>query len=109
MTILVAYATRFDGQAALDEALEIAKEHQERLVVVNASRDGVYEHASLAENWDVDRIEARLAQAGVQGVVQQFVRGKNVLKKIELLVDAPRGPCLSCTAPSQSRGQVNLG
>ncbi len=87
MTILVAYVPRPEGQAALDKALEIAKERQERLVVVNASRDGVHEDASLAENWDVDRIEARLAQAGVQGVVQQFVRGKSVLKEIEDLVD----------------------
>jgi nucleotide-binding universal stress UspA family protein len=87
MTILVAYVPRPEGQAALDKALEIAKERQERLVVVNASRDGVHEDASLAENWDVERIEARLAQAGVQDVVQQFVRGKSVLKEIEDLVD----------------------
>ncbi len=88
MTILVAYVPRPERQAALDKALEIAKERQERLVVVNASRDGVHEDASLAENWDVDRIEARLVQAGVQGVVQQFVRGKSVLKEIEDLVDS---------------------
>lgn len=87
MTILVAYVPRPEGQAALDKALEIAKERQERLVVVNASRDGVHEDASLAENWDVERIEARLAQAGVQGEVQQFVRGKSVLNEIEDLVD----------------------
>jgi nucleotide-binding universal stress UspA family protein len=87
MTILVAYVPRPEGQAALDKALEIAKERQEHLVVVNAGRDGVHEDASLAENWDVERIEARLAQAGVQGKVQQFVRGKSVLKEIEDLVD----------------------
>ena len=65
MTILVAYAPRPEGQAALEKGIEIAKNRNERLLVVNASPGGNKEDAALAEVPDVERIEALLAASGI--------------------------------------------
>jgi nucleotide-binding universal stress UspA family protein len=88
MTILVAYAPRPEGQAALDKGLEIAKRRQERLVVVNASPGGNHEDPSKADVQDVERVEALLAASGLDVQFKQFVRGKSVVTEIEELVGA---------------------
>ena len=44
VTVLVAYAPRPEGQAALDKGIEIAKQKNERLVVVNAIKDRFRPH-----------------------------------------------------------------
>lgn len=87
MTILLAYAPRPEGQAALEKALQLARQNNERLVVVNASPGGHKEDPSLAFAWDIERITAQIQQAGVDGEVKQFVRGNAVLAEIEELVD----------------------
>jgi nucleotide-binding universal stress UspA family protein len=87
MTILAAYVPRPEGQAALDKALEIAKERQEHLIVVNAGPGGNREDKSLAFGADMEDIEKRLAQTGVPYTVHQFVRGKSALEEIEELVE----------------------
>ncbi len=86
MTILLAYAPRPEGQAALEKALELARQNHERLVVVNASPGGHKEDPSLAFAWDIERITTQIEQAGVQGEVKQFVRGNAVVAEIEDLV-----------------------
>jgi nucleotide-binding universal stress UspA family protein len=86
MTILLAYAPRPEGQAALDKALELAKKNGERLVVINASPGGHKEDPSMAFQWDIERIAAQIEAAGVDGEVKQFVRGNAVLAEIEDLV-----------------------
>lgn len=88
MTILLAYAPRPEGQAALDKALQLAKQNNERLVVVNASPGGHKEDPSMAFAWDIERIAAQIEEAGVDGEVKQFVRGNAVLAEIEDLVQA---------------------
>jgi nucleotide-binding universal stress UspA family protein len=88
MTILVAYAPRPEGQAALDSGLEIAKRRNERLVVVNASPGGTHEDPSLADVADVERVEALLAQSGLEAEFKQFVRGKSPVAEIENLVES---------------------
>ena len=87
MTILVAYAPRPEGQAALDKGLEIAKRRQERLVVVNASPGGKQEDPSMADVQDVERVEKLLAESGLNAEFKQFVRGNSAVAEIETLVD----------------------
>ncbi len=88
MTILVAYAPRPEGQAALEKGLEIAGRRKERLVVVNASPGGRQEDPSMADVQDVERVEQLLASSGVEAEFKQFVRGKSAVAEIEGLVDS---------------------
>ena len=88
MTILVAYVPRPEGQIALDKGLEIAKRRQERLVVVNASPGGSQEDASKADVQDVERVEALLADSGLDAEFKQFVRGKSAVTEIEEMVES---------------------
>lgn len=88
MTILVAYAPRPEGQAALDKGLEIAKRRNEHLVVVNAGLGGTKEDLSVADAQDAERIEELLAKSGLNAEFKQFVRGTSAVTEIEALVDS---------------------
>ncbi|MBK6321447.1 universal stress protein [Candidatus Aalborgicola defluviihabitans] len=88
MTILVAYVSRPEGKAALDKAIEMSKERNEPLLVVNASPGGQQEDASLTLAYEVEQIEELLAKQGINGEFKQFVRGKNAVEEINDLVDA---------------------
>ena len=88
MTILVAYAPRPEGRAALDKGIEIAKRRQMRLLVVNASAGGGEEDGSFADASEADRIQKLLAESGVDGEFRQFVRGKDVVTEIDNMVNA---------------------
>jgi len=88
VTILVAYVPRPEGQIALDKGLEIAKRRQERLVVVNASPGGSQEDLSKADAQDVERVEALLADSGLDAEFKQFVRGKSAVTEIEDMVES---------------------
>ena len=88
MTILVAYAPRPEGQAALDKGLEIAKRRQERLVVVNASPGGAHDDPARADAQDVERVENLLAQSGIDAEFKQFIRGNSAVSEIEEMVES---------------------
>lgn len=88
MTILVAYAPRPEGQAALHKGIEIAKRRNEPLLVVNASPGGSGEDASKSDVQDVERVEKILAKSGVSAEFKQFVRGKSAVDEIEALVES---------------------
>jgi nucleotide-binding universal stress UspA family protein len=88
MTILVAYAPRPEGQVALDKGMEIAKRRNEHLMVVNASPGGHGEDASKADVQDVERVEALLAESGLNAEFKQFVRGNSAVAEIEELVES---------------------
>ncbi len=88
MTILVAYAPRPEGQAALDKGIEIAGRRKERLVVVNASPGGSRDDPSLADTRDVERVEKLLSESGIDATFKQFVRGKSAIEEIEEMVDS---------------------
>lgn len=88
MTILVAYAPRPEGQAALDKGIELAKRQNERLLVVNASLGGHTEDPAMADTMDIERIEAQLAASGVDAEFKMFVRGKSAVEEIEALVES---------------------
>lgn len=87
MTILVAYAPRPEGKAALEKGMEIAGRRKERLVVVNASPGGSKEDPSMADAQDVERVEQLLARSGLDATFKQFVRGKSAVEEIEEMVD----------------------
>ena len=87
MTIVVAYVPRPEGLAALDKGIEIAKRRKERLVVVNAGPGGTKEDPALADVLDVEKIERRLAEPGLDAQFKQFVRGKNAVQEIEDMVE----------------------
>lgn len=88
MTILVAYVPRPEGQAALEKGIEIAKRRNERLVIVNASPGGIQEDPSRADVTDVERVQRKLVDAGIEAEFKQFVRGKSAVEEIEALVNA---------------------
>ena len=94
MTILVAYVPRPEGQAALEKGIELAKERNEHLIVVNATPGGVGDDPSRADAQDVERIEQLLSVSGVQAEFKQFVRGRNAVEELEDLVDAQNASML---------------
>lgn len=88
MTILVAYAPRPEGQAALEKGLEIAERRKEHLIVVNAGPGGDKEDLSVANARDAERVQALLANSGLNAEFKQFVRGQSAVSEIEALVDS---------------------
>jgi nucleotide-binding universal stress UspA family protein len=87
MTIIVAYIPRPEGQAALAKGIEIAKQRNERLVIVNAGPGGSKEDLSVTDVQDVERIEGLIASAGINAEFKQFVRGQSAVSEIEALVN----------------------
>lgn len=88
MTILVAYVPRPEGQAALNKGIELAKSQKENLLVVNTSPGGSKENSSFADVQDYERVEAILANCGVNAELKQFVRGKSAVEEIDELVES---------------------
>ena len=88
MTILVAYAPRPEGRAALDKGIEIAKRRQEALLVVNAGPGGQQEDASLAPGFEAEKLEEQLATLDINAEFKQFVRGKSTVDEINDLVES---------------------
>ncbi len=90
MTILVAYAPRPEGQAALEKGIEIATSRGERLLVVNASagNGNGKDDAALADTLDIERVENLLAATELDAQFKQFVRGQSAVAEIESMVDS---------------------
>lgn len=89
MTILVAYAPRSEGRAALEKGIEIAGRRNERLLVVNAISGENQNDPSLADASEAAVVEKRLAAAGIAAEFKQFVRGKNAVTEILALAESP--------------------
>ena len=87
MTILLAYVSRPEGRAALNKAIEISKERNEPMLIVNASPGGPQEDASLVPAFEVEEIEAELAAKGIQAEFKQYVRGNNAVDEINEMVE----------------------
>lgn len=88
MTILVAYAPRPEGLAALNKGIEIAKRRSEPLMVVNASPGGNKDDPSAVDVQQFERVEQLLAETGLKAELKQFVRGKTAVEEILALVDS---------------------
>lgn len=87
MAIVVAYAPRPEGKAALEKGIEIARRRQERLVVVNAGPGGTQSDPALADTEDAEWVEKTIASSGVEGEFKQFIRGHSAVEEITQLVD----------------------
>ncbi len=88
MTILVAYAPRAEGWAALEKGIEIASRRRERLLVVNAMSGEKQDDESFADTGEADKVDKRLKEAGLEGEFKQFVRGKNAVDEIVALTES---------------------
>ncbi len=88
MTILLAYVSRPEGRAALEKAIQLSKERQEPMLIVNASPGGKHEDADLVPAFEVEKIEAELAAQGIQAEFKQLVRGNNAVEEINAMVEA---------------------
>lgn len=88
MTIVVAYAPRPEGLAALEKGIEIAKRRKECLVVVNASPGGAKEDKAMVPVTDAELLEKLLEDSGVDAEFKRFVRGKNAVEEIKALVES---------------------
>lgn len=88
MTILVAYAPRPEGLAALDKGIEIAKRRNEKLVIVNAGPGGSKEDAALVDVLEAERVESILANSSVDAEFKRLVRGKSAVEEIQDLVES---------------------
>ncbi len=89
MTIVVAYAPRPEGRAALEKGIEIATRRKERLLVVNAISGDNQKDPSLADAIDVEAVEKRLAGCSIEAEFKQFVRGKSAVAEIVDLAESP--------------------
>ena len=89
MTILVAYAPRPEGRAALEKGIEIAGRRKERLLVVNAVSGANQKDPSLADAADVEAVESRLAASGIPSEFKGFVRGRSAVDEILELAESP--------------------
>ena len=86
MTILVAYAPRPEGEAALEKGIEAATRRNERLIVVNAAVGGPQEDPNIVSGHDAERLEQRLQGLSIPAEFKMFVRGHNAVEEIQNLV-----------------------
>jgi nucleotide-binding universal stress UspA family protein len=89
MTIIVAFAPRPDGRAALEKGIEIAGRRNEHLLVVNAISGKNQDDPSRADTAEVEAVEERLATSGLSAEFKQFVRGKDAVTEIVELAESP--------------------
>jgi len=89
MTIIVAFAPRPEGRAALEKGIEIAGRRNEHLLVVNAVSGKNQDDPSRADTTEVEAVEKRLATSGISAEFKQFVRGKSAVTEILELAESP--------------------
>ena len=89
MTIIVAFAPRPEGRAALEKGIEIAGRRNEHLLVVNAISGRNQDDPSRADTTEVEAVEKRLATSGISAEFKQFVRGKDAVTEIVELAESP--------------------
>lgn len=77
MTVLVGYVPNPYGEAALSAAVAEAARRQERLLVVNMSRDDVLADAHRAADAQLERVRRDLAELGVQSEVRRVEEGSD--------------------------------
>lgn len=77
MTIVVGYVPTPEGRAALQRAVEEARQRHTRLVVINSSRGGreLGDEDAVRHEQELDEIRERLQKDGVDHEVRQLVRG----------------------------------
>lgn len=83
MTIVVAYAPRPEGRAAVDKGIELAKAGGEKLLVINASAGvGPVQNPTVAGTADIENLEAKLRGSGADAEFRQYVRGNTPAEEV---------------------------
>jgi nucleotide-binding universal stress UspA family protein len=82
VTVLVGYVPNAFGEAALTAAAEEAKRRQERLLVVNMSRDDVLVDAHRAGQAQLERVGRDLAELGVAFEVRLIEEGNDAAESL---------------------------
>jgi nucleotide-binding universal stress UspA family protein len=77
VTVLVGYVPNAFGEAALTAAVEESQRRQERLLVVNMSRDDVLVDARRAGEEQLARVGRDLAELGTEFEVRQIEEGND--------------------------------
>jgi nucleotide-binding universal stress UspA family protein len=82
VTVLVGYVPNAFGEAALSAAVEEATRRQERLLVVNMSRDDVLVDAHRAGQAQLERVGRDLAELGVAFEVRLIEEGNDAAESL---------------------------
>lgn len=82
MTVVVGYVPNAHGEAALTAGVAEARRRQERLLVVNMSRDDVLVDARRAGDEQLDRVGRDLAELGTAFEVRQIDEGNDAADAI---------------------------
>jgi nucleotide-binding universal stress UspA family protein len=77
MTVLVGYVPNSYGEAALSAAVAEAARRQERLLVVNMSRDDVLADAHRAADEQLARVRRDLGELGIESEVRRVEEGSD--------------------------------
>jgi nucleotide-binding universal stress UspA family protein len=88
MTILVGYIPTAQGEAALAAAIGEAKSHDEKVLVINMSRDDKLVDAHRAAGRDLDRLDQDLAESGVPHEVRRIEHGTDPADQLLEVVEA---------------------
>ncbi|WP_067437619.1 universal stress protein [Nocardioides jensenii] len=82
MTILLAYKPNALGDAALERAVEEARRHEDRLVVLNVARgDSAIEDNRLTDP-QAESLEQRLSDSGIEFEIERMVEPGDVAEDI---------------------------
>ena len=79
--IVVGYIPTKEGVAALDAAIEIAKDRGAHLTVVNTGRDGNYADPSFATAEDIDTIDLQRARPPPPPAAPRCVRRRAAARR----------------------------
>lgn len=82
MTILLGYKPNALGDAALERAIEEARRHEDRLVVLNVARgDSAIEDDRVSDP-QAEKLARRLAESGVEHAVELLVEPGDVADEV---------------------------
>lgn len=82
MTVVVGYIPTQEGLAAVDHAVEFAQREGARLVVVNTGHHGDNSHPLFATAQDLDALDARLREIGLDHEIRQPTGGTSAAYEI---------------------------
>jgi nucleotide-binding universal stress UspA family protein len=94
MTIVVGYVPTPEGEAALSAAVTEAQRREEPLHVVNSSRGDALTDSRFASENALDKLRARLDQAGVVYEIDQPVRGHEASEEVVEAADRVKASLL---------------
>ena len=82
MTVVAGYIPTPEGLAAVDYGIEMARQHETRLVVVNTGHHGNNAHPNFATAADIDALDARLRDLDLEHEVRQATGGRSAADEI---------------------------